>query len=482
MPNEPERDIEKVLKSYAKKRQEDAGASLEMHPATRRLLQSEVARKFQKAGERSGGLNLFSRFWPRFALGGSIFIVLMIGLWMVISQHPEPKAKMDLALDRESRLGVVKDETRLSARKSPAAEPFVPQAPSTPATDSFYLADENKTIFTVTNSSSKPVLSSSSTDLAKNLVRAEEADRPTPQLSARRAIGQAGAAGSVDELKKKENAPQTSRSRDYALAATPPPVVAPTTPLQAGDAETLNAPAAASAINGGVATYSSGGALSSNLSMNGLLTWDLRRDQVEKVPSNSAFLLTEAPASSTQVFSRLTMQNRGDTRTKAQDASPVLARFAVEQTGDQLRILDGDGSVYYGFYNADEASKSIQLQFNTEQFKQKTEVFADKNLAGEIPSKDTIHKNKPFQKRFFRVSGTNLTLHQPILFTGNMTLSTNQFPQTFDFDRIQSTNSASSAGVGGGTIQEREPQLEGKVVIGGTNQILINAAPVAPGK
>ena len=35
---EPERPIEKLLRAWAKKRREDAGADLELHPADRRLL------------------------------------------------------------------------------------------------------------------------------------------------------------------------------------------------------------------------------------------------------------------------------------------------------------------------------------------------------------------------------------------------------------------------------------------------------------
>ena len=45
MPSEPENKIEELLKAYAKKRQEEAGAPFEMHPATRKLLQGEVARR-----------------------------------------------------------------------------------------------------------------------------------------------------------------------------------------------------------------------------------------------------------------------------------------------------------------------------------------------------------------------------------------------------------------------------------------------------
>src|SRR5580692_11124970 len=39
-----ERDIEKSLRAWAKRRREDAGAPVDLHPATRKLLQDEVSR------------------------------------------------------------------------------------------------------------------------------------------------------------------------------------------------------------------------------------------------------------------------------------------------------------------------------------------------------------------------------------------------------------------------------------------------------
>ena len=46
MANELERPIEKLLRAAAQKRRDDAGAPFKLHPADRRLLQSEVARTF----------------------------------------------------------------------------------------------------------------------------------------------------------------------------------------------------------------------------------------------------------------------------------------------------------------------------------------------------------------------------------------------------------------------------------------------------
>src|SRR6266581_8496454 len=79
MPDEPNRKIDELLKGYAKKRREDAGAPLELHPATRRLLQSEVARL--RPGRRPASNRWFrsvTRFWP--IIGFSVSILVALGL------------------------------------------------------------------------------------------------------------------------------------------------------------------------------------------------------------------------------------------------------------------------------------------------------------------------------------------------------------------------------------------------------------------
>ena len=55
MPNEPERLLEKLLRDCAKKRGEETGAGMVLHPANRRLLQEEVARRYGRRGLRRSG-------------------------------------------------------------------------------------------------------------------------------------------------------------------------------------------------------------------------------------------------------------------------------------------------------------------------------------------------------------------------------------------------------------------------------------------
>ena len=57
---EPERKIEQWLRTLAKQRRDQAGAGLELHPATRRLLQGEVRRQFGSPERKPVS------FWQRF--------------------------------------------------------------------------------------------------------------------------------------------------------------------------------------------------------------------------------------------------------------------------------------------------------------------------------------------------------------------------------------------------------------------------------
>src|SRR5688572_12087656 len=90
MAAEPEKKIEKLLHDYSRKRREDAGAPLEMHPATRRMLQGEVGRHFKDGGASSAS----PRPWwktllligPKYAGALGMFAVLALGVWVITQQ------------------------------------------------------------------------------------------------------------------------------------------------------------------------------------------------------------------------------------------------------------------------------------------------------------------------------------------------------------------------------------------------------------
>src|SRR5215469_3910709 len=81
---EPERKIEKWLKAYAKKRRTQAGEPFNLHPATRRLLQSEVARDKPKPDDEDESVSLWEVIRQQWAIllsfAALIFLVGIIFL------------------------------------------------------------------------------------------------------------------------------------------------------------------------------------------------------------------------------------------------------------------------------------------------------------------------------------------------------------------------------------------------------------------
>ncbi len=106
MANEPQRDIEKDLQAYKQRRREQAGAPLELHPATRKMLQGEVARtasrplltseeaaknfvrSFVMSHQQPG---FFARNRHRVIWGGAMFACLALVL-AVLRNDPQRKA------------------------------------------------------------------------------------------------------------------------------------------------------------------------------------------------------------------------------------------------------------------------------------------------------------------------------------------------------------------------------------------------------
>ena len=77
---EPERKIEKLLRAYAKKRRAEAGDSLKLHPATRRLLQGEAARRGPRPGKAGTPGFFLAVFWRRLVFALCVVATAFIGV------------------------------------------------------------------------------------------------------------------------------------------------------------------------------------------------------------------------------------------------------------------------------------------------------------------------------------------------------------------------------------------------------------------
>ena len=107
---------DELLRRYTKERRQQGG-SFELHPATRRLLQAEVAREFQtrelEAGGAKGGFSSWLGLWRGWlALGGATAAALVLAVWM-FGPGSEREATMQLA-----RNDTLASESKLMERES----------------------------------------------------------------------------------------------------------------------------------------------------------------------------------------------------------------------------------------------------------------------------------------------------------------------------------------------------------------------------
>ena len=120
MPDEPNKNLDEQLSAWARKRRDEAGAPYELHPATRKLLQDEVARTFQKkpaepAAEPAGWWRMF---WPRFALAGGLCLALVAVVGLLIPSLSNSKSNgQQIALVRRQEMDLSSDSER---RDTPA--------------------------------------------------------------------------------------------------------------------------------------------------------------------------------------------------------------------------------------------------------------------------------------------------------------------------------------------------------------------------
>src|ERR1039458_3062457 len=120
MANEPERPIEKLLRAAAKKRRDEAGAPLELHPATRQLLQGEVGRTYAKSKRESRSfIEVLGQLWPRVAGGVAIFALLVLAGYILF---PVPD---------KSKRGALMAKNELMPQARPSVQP--PPPPPTAA-------------------------------------------------------------------------------------------------------------------------------------------------------------------------------------------------------------------------------------------------------------------------------------------------------------------------------------------------------------
>ena len=118
MAEEPNKRMDEGLRAYADKRRQEAGGAMELHPATRQMLQAEVARTYKQAA-RASWLQRVVMFWPRIAFGAAC---VAITLTLVLLLQPREQM-MEMAQATPPPGGFARD-ARLADKE--AAERIAP--------------------------------------------------------------------------------------------------------------------------------------------------------------------------------------------------------------------------------------------------------------------------------------------------------------------------------------------------------------------
>src|SRR5688572_3433962 len=121
MPSEPDNRMDDLLKTYAKKRRDEAGEPLDLHPATRRLLQGEVAKLRPASIQKPRPwFTFWLAYWPQLGAAASILLVLGVGYRVLLQEQVSPVATEHFA-KRQSPAAEAESLDRLS-RPAPAVD------------------------------------------------------------------------------------------------------------------------------------------------------------------------------------------------------------------------------------------------------------------------------------------------------------------------------------------------------------------------
>jgi hypothetical protein len=496
MPNEPERDIEKLLKACAQKRRAEAGAPLEMHPATRRMMQGEVARQTARA-PRAGGLlaRFLAELRPRLAFGGAVLVVVVVGTWALVLS--EARRKTRLAQNKPTQT------IQLAKQITPApAAPLAAPAESdkalnemTVAYDASRLEDQKKMIVARGGAGALALEEKPSLGVAAYSGADKKAAVTGPEIAGVAKDEAKGTllAGRTEGAVRPDTSDALGAER-FGLAKTPAPTAG-----QSAVPQELPATDAPLLARRAPATEPSKRALAESES-HGEVAFALKPPpgSAASLPSSPAtvaplaeekqkayFANLEAvpPASFTQKFVQVdsrTRRERGAIALKTAQAEEILASFQVTQAGDTIQVIDSDGSAYTGFVQRVPAPAGQPAASDLE--RQRTVLAVRAQSAKELQAdrmKTKIESPMPAGPGyFFRVAGTNSRLNQQVVFSGNMLVDTNALA-------VAQSNAA--VGAAGAYFKQQagpiQPELQnaritGQAVIDNVRTIEVNATPV----
>ena len=357
MSSQPQRDIEKSLLAYQQRRGEQLGAPLELHPATRRMLQSEAARaasrplltseeaaknfvrSFVMSHQQPG---FFARHKRRVIWGGALFACLAVVL-AVLRNDPQQAARRSAFSDTLP--------TPAPAFAPPAAPPpqsniaaNQPKAEASQLTKDKLSAPAMDKFQEVAKKSAVPA--SAAAPASPRPISVATAPLPAVQLEwlDRRMVVAAPTLAPVLPNAKTEPAVSPARMPNEKLAEQP----------ASGEGVQLAKALKDAAIK---EVKADAGVEKSIVESKSRASLELKRAELSTVAGAGGGGAAASPvaaraaaevAHTRQQFLQLDSQAGYRKNFNSPPVPQVLQDFAFERTGDRVRIVDTDGSTYEG--------------------------------------------------------------------------------------------------------------------------------------
>jgi hypothetical protein len=465
-----ERPIEKLLRRYAQKRRDETGDPLVLHPATRRLLQGEVARQFPKPvpDSKPSTTDFFALLARRWVYAVGIFVVLGISAAMLLPALSKSKNRALLA-----QKGAV-EEAVLRENIAPAAAPAPALAPATPPVEA------QPTLAVAADRRDQPALAPSG---GGNIFRLRD-ESSVVAYSVTNGVASGDLSLRAADAKKDADAPRKREETKNVSFGVSPDSAAPAT-----RALTLQPPARTAeetVATGSLALNRPGkaGPAETTVATDGLS----ETRQTLAVPP--AAVTSAAPGTRTQAkaffargggvekeadrFYSQSFANVVPEQLKAKVAkvqtetpvTPVLANFQVQNVGNELRVIDSDGSTYLGEVSNTTAGLGATLA----QSPASVSFESAGQLRTQTPASAATASQPAAQNYLWRVEGTNRTLNQNVVFTWNF-VETNSLAAS----PLPSSSTQLPAQL---PAQLQNSLIYGRAQIGPAQQIEVNAVPM----
>lgn len=503
--------MEKTLKAYARRRRQQAGAPLELHPATRRMLQGEVARLGPgKAGRPS--------FWSGVAgllKRRMVFVCVLVALAGVsavffipalsrakrqemasLSQASKGKLadKETATLSAAKQLAKVEPPTALRDRKesdaaaaAPAASASALNEPGTPSVAEKQKDERSKAL--ALNAIAGESGLRRGQDQAKTLASAQSTIAPAAGIPAQASSNGRGWADTASPAPALPSAAPSLETPGVSGRVLKPADRASGLVDQSARARAQNSQATDLAYK---KSQEAPGTQSDAASVNSLAAAappppsavGLQPPPVPAAPSEvvSAFAMSDSnglAGSATQRFFQLLATNSVIMTTKSSENKAPLGSFRVEQNGDKMRVIDADGSIYSGFVQTSEEAVRRFAGFGAAPAPAADNRQPAREPALDVPVDTLEARSAAAQSYYFRVTGTNRSLRQPVVFSGILTPGASSVTGTQTMARASAVGGIAPIKPAGATVLPlSRAQLRGRVLIG-TNMMDVNATPGA---